>query len=223
MRTPSYSLTALIAGVLTIGLTLAGFAQNVGKELPFPHGGPMGDQCNVCHSLEPTPEEMPKEKFSGFHPAPFRACFGCHGENPHIGAKPHLIPPTRSVKEGIEQARKKRPNAYPLDASGKITCGTCHDPHSPAWGITGPERAVELSTPAAPNLELAQGLMEERRGFTAKRLGLSKDDKTIAFTYRKTETPLLWDRTADGTLCRTCHTEMAAMLQASPEHPRKSE
>ncbi len=214
----SYHLSVLIAGALTIGLIhiQAGLAQSDGKDLPFPHGGPMGEQCDVCHSLEPTPEEMPKEKFSGFHPAPFRACFGCHGESPHIGAKRHLTLPTREAKAGIEQARKKRANAFPLDASGKITCGTCHDPHSPAWGITGPARTVETNRPAAPNMALMQGLTEERRGITAKKLGLSKDDKTLAFKLRSTETPLLWESASNGKLCATCHTDKAAMLPSGP-------
>jgi len=214
----SYRLSVLIAGALTIGLIhiQAGLAQNDGKDLPFPHGGPMGEQCDVCHSLEPTPEEMPKEKFSGFHPAPFRACFGCHGESPHIGAKRHLTLPTREAKAGIEQAIKKRANAFPLDASGKITCGTCHDPHSPAWGITGPARTVETNIPAAPNMALMQGLTEERREITAEKLGLPKDDKTIAFKLRSTETPLLWESASNGKLCAACHTDKAAMLPSGP-------
>lgn len=211
-----YRLTLIIAVGLTIGLGQASLAQNAKKELPFPHGGPMGNQCNTCHSLEPTPEEMPKGEFSGFHPAPFRVCSGCHGENPHIGAKTHSIVPTPEAKEGIEKARKERPNAFPLDAQGKITCGTCHDPHSPEWGITGPAKPLNLEKSAVPNAELIKELMGQKKGLIASKLGLSPDDPALNFEFRETETPLLWESASEGRLCLTCHTDKATMHSPTP-------
>lgn len=204
-------LTLTVACGVMMGLGQASLAQDTKKELPFPHGGPMGNQCDTCHSLEPTPEEMPKGEFSGFHPAPFRACFGCHGESPHIGAKAHSITPTPMAKEGMERARKQRPNAFPLDAAGKITCGTCHDPHSPEWGITGPKKPLNLEKPSIPNPELIEGLMGEKKALIASKLGLPEDDPALAFELRKTETPLLWESAASGRLCLTCHTDKASM------------
>ncbi len=216
MKIHLYRLALTVAAGVMVGLGQASLAQDTQKDLPFPHGGPAGNQCNLCHSLEPTPEEMPKEQFKGFHPAPFRACFPCHGKSPHVGASTHLIAPDAMAKKGIERARKLRPNAFPLDASGKITCGTCHDPHSPAWGITGPARTVETNRPIAQNITLMQELTEERRKITAEKLGLPEDDKTLAFNLRTTETPLLWESASNGKLCTTCHTDKAAMLDPGP-------
>ena len=69
-------------------------------------------------------------------------CTGCHPKQPHpggasiFGAKRkqppnHLVVPSNRVRERMAQKQKENDIILPLEPeSGKIFCGTCHNPHA---------------------------------------------------------------------------------------------
>jgi hypothetical protein len=86
-------------------------------------------RCLYCHT------EVPDEKRANSEDVKLRAnpkeiCLGCHGritEN-QWHAK-HLRKPPDQILKRIEELQDQYQVILPLDADGKITCPTCHNPH----------------------------------------------------------------------------------------------
>lgn len=70
-----------------------------------------------------------------------RLCWGCHKWKPHPGGSftffsgkggtpNHLVKPSESVQQRILEMQKKNDIVFPLEpGTGKVFCGTCHNPH----------------------------------------------------------------------------------------------
>lgn len=95
---------ALVIVLILSALVIAAPAS--GKGLPE-----IKKDCSICHSSWQSPGPAPlKEKLSAL-------CLGCHSDRiPKGDHKVDVIP-------------YMKVNGLPLDADGKMTCATCHDPH----------------------------------------------------------------------------------------------
>ncbi len=71
-------------------------------------------RCGMCHVSRPQPGEPGR-----FLRDIDQLCRGCH-RMPPVNSHPTGIMPTMELPDG-----------FPLDWQGRMTCATCHDPHSP--------------------------------------------------------------------------------------------
>ncbi len=125
----------------------------------------MWSRCLICHKTMPdtvnykSPENM---KFR-FPDNLDKNCYVCHNVRKHPGsegigpamsgfvAPSHLAEPSRTIYLNMRLVKKELPVLLPLDpATGKIFCGTCHNPHErgllhgrPNWGA---DQDVRLRT-----------------------------------------------------------------------------
>jgi hypothetical protein len=85
--------------------------------------------CLYCHS------EVPDQKRANYEDVKLRAnpkmiCLGCHSimiENQWHSR--HLRKPPEEIFKRIQEMQTRYQIILPLDAEGKITCATCHNPH----------------------------------------------------------------------------------------------
>lgn len=89
------------------------------------------ERCLYCHV------EKPDEKKAGYKDVKLvgdleMLCVRCHGRvkaNRQSLHATHIRKPSAQVLAGIVQAEKTFKTTLPLDAEGKVTCVTCHNPH----------------------------------------------------------------------------------------------
>lgn len=74
--------------------------------------------CRFCHDIDPSRGAGTVEQVS-FISNPRMICIRCHPVRPHPAGREHMVKPERV----------RVPQELPLDADGKISCSTCHDPH----------------------------------------------------------------------------------------------
>ena len=85
--------------------------------------------CLYCHT------EIPDEKRANYEDVKLLAnpevlCVGCHGRiTENQWHTRHLRKPPVEIANRIKELQEKFHIILPLDADGKITCATCHNPH----------------------------------------------------------------------------------------------
>jgi hypothetical protein len=98
------------------------------------------DMCLYCHV------EKPDEKDASYKDVKLiddleMLCVGCHNReranNKSLHAS-HIVKPSAKVLARIKQAQEEFSTILPLDADGKVTCVTCHNPHEK--GVIPPEK-----------------------------------------------------------------------------------
>jgi len=85
-----------------------------------------GRGCELCHDTKPDrskPIDVKKLKFKGDIVV---LCQRCHEYQPHPANFNHNGLPDA---ERMKRVRIQIPDDFPLDAEGKLTCATCHNPH----------------------------------------------------------------------------------------------
>lgn len=87
------------------------------------------DVCLLCHSVKHTSEPKITGQRKYLTEDVNVICAGCHGFNPHVGARRHLVKPTSKIRKRIKAWEKKTGNKLRLDDKNRITCSTCHSPH----------------------------------------------------------------------------------------------
>ena len=112
-------------------------------------------KCRVCHagSIDELPDAESIDEV-GFHldEGLNAICWGCHKWKPHPGGgfsffksksgPNHLVKPSEIVLLNIEKTYKEKNVLMPLEpGSGKVFCGTCHNPH--AIGVINNEAAAK--------------------------------------------------------------------------------
>jgi len=91
-------------------------------------------------------------------------CWGCHPWTPHPGGQfsffrqesgpNHLVKPSARVKNRLREMTEKNHLSFPLEpGSGKIFCGTCHNPH---------EKDVIKNLPAASGADSPRRLRTQK-------------------------------------------------------------
>jgi hypothetical protein len=78
-----------------------------------------GGGCTYCHSSQP--REGKKVEFKGDI---VLLCIRCHDDQYHPASHDHTGVPSEDWVESIPKDK------FPLDRVGRITCATCHNPHS---------------------------------------------------------------------------------------------
>lgn len=77
--------------------------------------------CDFCHSVRPIPGKDTARTVKFLADINI-LCLRCHADQPHPAGRQHTMDLDPDRAAGI-------PPDYPLDAMGKITCATCHNPH----------------------------------------------------------------------------------------------
>jgi len=97
--------------------------------------------CLVCHDDVEKAKRAKSIKDVGFNVQGDLSamCTGCHPYKPHPGGvfsfggkgpPNHLVVPSQEVRERMEDMEGNYGYVFPLDPrTGKLFCGTCHDPH----------------------------------------------------------------------------------------------
>jgi hypothetical protein len=85
--------------------------------------------CEFCHQTKPDLDklmagEAQEVKFKGDIVI---LCIRCHDDNPHPAGSDHTGLPD---KASMDEKGIIIPEEFPLDANGKVTCSTCHNPHA---------------------------------------------------------------------------------------------
>jgi len=114
------------------------------------------NKCRICHAG--SIDELSKAesiKEVEFH-APgdnlASMCWGCHVWTPHPGGQfsffknksgpDHLTKPTQIVLRSLQVSEKEKQIVFPLEPqTGKVFCGTCHNPHQK--GVIKNKRAAK--------------------------------------------------------------------------------
>jgi hypothetical protein len=103
-----------------------------------PSGEIIAKSCLFCHVRVP---EVKKDgaflPASEFNDTLTGTCTQCHENFPHPEVN-HVVNPTTVMRDTIEAYSKKREVDLPLDFDGKVTCVTCHNPHSKGL-LSGPK------------------------------------------------------------------------------------
>ena len=101
-------------GIILIGLVVLGLASGVTIWSDFDNEGhEFSGRCNFCHLTLPQTGEVGRFSRSISH-----LCLECHNV-PRENSHPIGLVPSMQV-----------PEEFRLDWAGKMTCVTCHDPHS---------------------------------------------------------------------------------------------
>jgi len=119
-------------------------------------GDPPGPTCALCH------QSIPESDIVGGLSVSFNmkhdlndTCRGCHNIGPHprnlfsrekVNEWVHLVVPSAEIVENMREAQATSGIELPLDPlTGKVFCGTCHNPHEfKVGGAHGSqERAIE--------------------------------------------------------------------------------
>jgi len=107
-------------------------------------GNIIKNKCRICHagsidklsraeSIKEVAFHAPEDNLASM-------CLGCHVWTPHPGGQfsffknksgpSHLVKPSSSVLKLLQASKKKNNISFPLEpATGKVYCGTCHNPH----------------------------------------------------------------------------------------------
>lgn len=103
----------------------------------------MKDKCLICHTINQdmsTANILDDIEFN-LKDNLSRLCWGCHPWKPHPGGsfnffsgkggKPnHLVKPSQDILEHMREKQKENDVVLPLEpGTGKVFCGTCHNPH----------------------------------------------------------------------------------------------
>jgi hypothetical protein len=104
-----------------------------------PDGEVIVEKCLYCH------EEKPDEKQANYEDLKFIGhieilCQRCHViRGNHAGNFDHMVKPSPEGLRKMKEMEEKFDIVLPLDADGKMTCITCHNPHE--RGVIPPDRA----------------------------------------------------------------------------------
>jgi hypothetical protein len=99
------------------------------------------DRCLVCHEHVPRPTENAADTDFNVQGDLTVLCTGCHPSFPHPGGQfavsrkgklpNHLVTPSATVERRMRQQMREQRFVLPLDPNtGRIFCGTCHNPHA---------------------------------------------------------------------------------------------
>jgi hypothetical protein len=101
------------------------------------------EKCSICHagSIDELRQAKNIEQVE-FHASDSLSsmCWGCHPWTPHPGGQfsffkqdsgpNHLVKPSAWIKKRMDETSKQNHLLLPLEpGSGKVFCGTCHNPH----------------------------------------------------------------------------------------------
>jgi len=101
--------------------------------------------CEFCHDTKPDttkPVDVSELRFRGDI---VLLCMRCHEIVPHPAGSNHNGFPDEEI---VERANIVLPEEFPLDAAGRLTCATCHNPHV---GDPGATRGVEVGMEICPS------------------------------------------------------------------------
>ena len=93
------------------------------------NGDVIVDKCLYCHTEKPNEkqESVEDRKLVG---DPEAICQGCHAiSGNHSGNFNHMVKPSDVTLARMKQVEVEFDIILPLDAEGKMTCATCHNPH----------------------------------------------------------------------------------------------
>lgn len=99
------------------------------------------DRCLVCHEHVPRPTENAADTDFNVEGDLTVLCTGCHTPEPHPGGQfavsrkggppNHLVIPSDTVNRRMQEQMRARRLVLPLDPNtGRVFCGTCHNPHA---------------------------------------------------------------------------------------------
>jgi predicted CXXCH cytochrome family protein len=84
--------------------------------------------CLACHSSIPDANGAEKAG-PAFRMDMLALCRQCHDVSIHPAGVEHLVIPSDSIHNRMDNYQEKYDVVYPLDKDGRITCSTCHNPH----------------------------------------------------------------------------------------------
>ncbi len=99
-----------------------------------PEGRIVTTTCAFCHRTIPDPEN-PEEAYFGpedllFLHSPVELCAGCHEIGPHPTGVNHLVEMVEDRVAKLAEYEQRHRVKLPLDASNRVVCTTCHNPHA---------------------------------------------------------------------------------------------
>lgn len=83
--------------------------------------------CEFCHATKPDLNKTKSIEDVSFKGDIVLLCLRCHDESPHPGNADHAVLPR---KDFMEAKKISIPKDFPLDSKGRVTCASCHNPHS---------------------------------------------------------------------------------------------
>ena len=117
------------------------------------------DKCLYCHTEKPDEkqESVEDRKLIG---DPEDICQGCHAiSGNHSGNFNHLVTPSAETLARMKQMEIEFNIILPLDAEGKMTCATCHNPHDK--GIISADRPSARGAGSKFRHRLPGGMCQE--------------------------------------------------------------
>ena len=87
----------------------------------------LGEGCEFCHSTKPDQTKSADQQAMKFKGDIVLLCIRCHDALPHPSAHDHTGMPR---KDFMKEKNITIPKDFPLDARGRLTCATCHNPHA---------------------------------------------------------------------------------------------
>lgn len=90
-------------------------------------GNVVSATCTFCHKTAPSSDSYDPEELLYLR-SPVELCVKCHDQGPHPGVN-HLVEMPAAFAKRLEEYEKRHQVMLPLDASGRVVCTTCHNPH----------------------------------------------------------------------------------------------
>jgi predicted CXXCH cytochrome family protein len=100
--------------------------------------------CEFCHDAKPDTSKTVDVNELTFRGDIVLLCMRCHEIAPHPAGSNHNGYPNEEI---VERANIVIPEEFPLDAEGRLTCATCHNPHV---GDPGATRGIEVGMEICP-------------------------------------------------------------------------